>query len=308
MFGGTKHMNVISEIQKEVIDSNSDVTAILRKAKVLAYQLKLNEFKEWVENELNGYKDRATVPPYRRFRAENLGHFAGSMGTTLNNVPIPLSNIPEEYRKDYSEVVFCESIGAVERFSRDDSHGELRVNWAADILPSLYNKVYDGYSCLQAWQLVSISQPITIINAVRDRLLSFILELQDKYPNVVEEENSFSSIPIENSRQIFNTYIIGDGNTINNPGSAFHNSQINQIAVNDLKALLECVKQLGFSTEETEELREAISSDGQQNNSEFGPKVRAWIGKASEKLLDVSAKVGFEWVIKALAAYYGFTK
>ena len=61
-------MSLLREIQSAAVDANVDVTVVLRKCKVLAARLGNEDFKLWVENELNGYKSKDTLPEYRIFQ------------------------------------------------------------------------------------------------------------------------------------------------------------------------------------------------------------------------------------------------
>lgn len=57
---------LVIEIEKEILQSDSDVLSALRKAHVLATKLRLKEFDEWIQGELNGYKcSPEEVPDYR---------------------------------------------------------------------------------------------------------------------------------------------------------------------------------------------------------------------------------------------------
>jgi len=51
-------VSLLREIQEAAIDSRVELTTLLRKCKVLAARLGNVEFKEWVEQELNGYKSK----------------------------------------------------------------------------------------------------------------------------------------------------------------------------------------------------------------------------------------------------------
>jgi len=46
---------LITEIQREAIDSTSSVSGLLRKVKLAAAKLKLDNLATWVDLELNGY-------------------------------------------------------------------------------------------------------------------------------------------------------------------------------------------------------------------------------------------------------------
>ena len=47
--------SLVAQLQKEVVDSGVPISDILRKAKILASQLKNKEFKRWIDAELKGY-------------------------------------------------------------------------------------------------------------------------------------------------------------------------------------------------------------------------------------------------------------
>ncbi len=55
-------MSLLRDIQNSAIDANEPIGALLRKCKVLAVQLGSAEFKDWVENELNGYVSKGSIP------------------------------------------------------------------------------------------------------------------------------------------------------------------------------------------------------------------------------------------------------
>lgn len=48
---------IVIELQHEALKSDFDIMNLLRKAYLVARKLKLQEFEDWVNNELNGYKD-----------------------------------------------------------------------------------------------------------------------------------------------------------------------------------------------------------------------------------------------------------
>ena len=93
-------MSLLREIQDAAIDSGVELTTLLRKCKVLAARLGNAEFKEWVEQELIGYKSKKILPEYRQFHVHSKGVFLGGFGSSLRDAPIPLTNIDEDFRKD----------------------------------------------------------------------------------------------------------------------------------------------------------------------------------------------------------------
>lgn len=67
--------SVVIELQEEAMNTNSSVTEIITKAYVIARKLKLIEFEEWLQYELNGYEDFQgdEWPPYRIILGELRG-------------------------------------------------------------------------------------------------------------------------------------------------------------------------------------------------------------------------------------------
>jgi hypothetical protein len=91
-------MSLLREIQAAACDPNVDVATLLRKCKILAVRLGNNDFKRWVDNELNGYAIADDLPEYRILHVESYGHFSGPFGQSLSNAPIPPSCLPEKLR------------------------------------------------------------------------------------------------------------------------------------------------------------------------------------------------------------------
>lgn len=61
---------IVLELQQEAISKESDILNLLRKAYLVARKLKLNEFENWINNELNGYENMDKLPDYRKIRGE----------------------------------------------------------------------------------------------------------------------------------------------------------------------------------------------------------------------------------------------
>ena len=61
--------SLVLELQRLATDKTNDITDLLRKALLVASKLKVEDFKQWIENELHGYESRP-VPDYRTARAQ----------------------------------------------------------------------------------------------------------------------------------------------------------------------------------------------------------------------------------------------
>src|SRR5471030_2972553 len=52
------------------MNTDSDITSLLRKAYLVARKLNLKEFEKWIHDELNGYENQSEIPDYRRVFGE----------------------------------------------------------------------------------------------------------------------------------------------------------------------------------------------------------------------------------------------
>ena len=108
---------------------------LLRKCRVLASRLQNDDFKQWVQSELDGYREGVDVPEYRRLRCPSYGYFSGPFGRQLKNAPIPESYIPKDLRKQLSEVQLRGGVSELADLVRDCKSGVLTMNWPSDAYP-----------------------------------------------------------------------------------------------------------------------------------------------------------------------------
>jgi len=73
-------VELIKEIRDEVVNEEKSLTSVLRKAKIVAYSLQNDKFKNWIEAELNGYSEKDELPSYRKLISPVHGTFTGPRG------------------------------------------------------------------------------------------------------------------------------------------------------------------------------------------------------------------------------------
>ena len=93
-------ISLLQRIKDATVDPTFKIADVLRLCKILANCLNHQAFKEWVDKEVNGYKNGDELPNYRILT--NLGRradFFGGFGSGVKNAPIPLANILEYFRE-----------------------------------------------------------------------------------------------------------------------------------------------------------------------------------------------------------------
>lgn len=200
-------MSLLREIQQAAIEEHINIATLLRKCKVLAARLGSQEFENWIDNELNGYKNLDELPSYREFRVRSYGDFVGAFGRQGKNLPIPLEVFPEEIR-DYVETMkLAMAISSLASLAEPEEG--LRESWPPEVIRIMGDKIYEDMNCLSAWKALSRAALIGVLDTVRTRILNFVLQIEKDYPDAGEAPINSTPVPEERVSQVFNTYISG---------------------------------------------------------------------------------------------------
>jgi len=299
-------MTLIEEIQAEAVDGKSDLGTLLRKCKLLAARLGSDSLENWLLWESNGYPSDARVPDYRIWPLELKGHFAGVFGAAIRNAPIPRICLPERLRGAYKEYECRQSVASIEDTVKKHDNGMLYVT-TNDLSVILGDKVYQNYSCVQAWAEFGVGQLVEVLNTVRNRVLDFSLAIWKESPNAGDLGNGDTIAP-GRVKQIFNTTVYGG--VANLVGSA-KNSMINfDISQGNFDSLSKVLRDNGIQDADVQDLKSAIQTDGQPKSAQgFGPKVSTWIASMIQKAAQGSWQIAIgaagTLLAEAISKYYG---
>ncbi len=214
-------MSLLREIQNAAIDSTVPLTSLLRKCKVLSARLGNEGFKNWIDNELNGYKSKDELPPYRVFTVHSKGHFSGSFQSGLRNADIPMTCMPKKFRESLSHSYMMSPVAGLEALVNSSDGGILSEPWNPDIVAHFGGNIYEDMHCVQAWKVIPTSAVISALDTIRTRILNFVLEIEAEAPEAGEAATNSNPVPQDRVQQIFNTYITGNVQNVANasPGA-----------------------------------------------------------------------------------------
>lgn len=260
-------MSLLREIQDAAIDSKTDLAVLLRKCKVLAARLGSPEFKQWVENELSGYDDIESLPDYRVVRVNSKGHFSGPFQSGLRHADIPLSCIPKKFHKNLSHSYLNQPVASMESLIKDSKSGTLQEPWNPDLVAYVGQRIYKGMNCMEAWKVIPSSAMVAALDAVRNRVLNFVLEIEAESPAAGEAEVNSNPVPQEKVHQIFNTYITGNVQNVatgstNVKQKAFSKTENEKLFTDLLNALLKSTEDKKIISELTATVEEMRSTQG----------------------------------------------
>jgi len=304
-------MSLLKEIQQGAISSEVDIGNVLRKCLVFATRLKHEPLKKWAESELNGYAAEEDLPSYRLIKETPVrGNFVGPFGSQLKNGPIPPSAIPEEYRDRLFSAKLTEPISVYTHITAVGGNKTVYCAWPADAIVRFGTNIYVNMSCISASQEITTALLHGVVEAVRNRVLSFSLEIEAAVPEAAHVASPETVLSSKQVSQLFQTYIMGDvSNWSAGAGNIQQISTLN-VGSGDLDALLAAVRDLGAGEAEVKELKEAVESrELPPAKGKYGPRVAKWMGralaKAAEGAYKVTTEVAADVIAKALNGYYG---
>lgn len=304
-------MSLLREIQDTATDGNTELATVLRKCMVLASRLGHEDFKNWVDQELNGYASKEKLPSYRVFQVQSSGHFVGSGGQQLRHAPIALFSIPEKFRDAVRTVYLTEGVSNYENQVKT-AKGEAAIfySWPPELVVAYGSQIYEDMGCLGAWMNIPASALVGMLDIVRNKILKFVLEIEVIAPEVGEAAPGTQPLSKESIKYIFNTYISGGTNAIATGSSDFSQAVQQEILLNDLNSLEKYLKSLGIASEDLQDLQISIQEDESRKDSKkIGDKVGGWIGKMVGKTVSgawqVSTAVAADVLSKAISRYYG---
>lgn len=306
-------MSLLREIQTAATEGNTDIPSLLRKVKVLAYRLKNEELKKWVDLELNGYKDRNELPEYRKLSVTALGHFVGPFGSGFQNCPIPSLSLPENFRHFAKTAHLKQGVSAYAaavHAAKDSGGGAVQVRWPADVVALVGDKIIEDHVLMDAWQVVSIGSLTQLLDTIQTRVLNFALELEAADPNAGEQTGEPSKLSTDQVTQAFTTIILGSGASVSIGGDVTSQTVVNDVRHMDFESLKETLGKLGVAENDIVDLESAMKSDGNTKDKKtWGKSVSGWVGsmvaKATSGAWKVATSAGAEVLSKALCKYYG---
>lgn len=303
-------MSLIHDIQAASIAKDHDVPTLLRMCKLLAARISHQAFAEWVDHELNGYPDGVDLPDYRIVRVDSYGTFAGGL-RQANRLPIPVSILPSELQDQYRHAYMGNAISAYIALLSDDQPVSAQQAWPVAVSLHYASKLTPGMQCLHAWKEIPIGAIVRLMDAVKTRVLGFVIDLEREAPDAGElPVGSQPPLSGEKMTQIFNTNITGNVGNVANASSNFSQSSAAVIETGNWQTLHARLSELGLTAADTQGLQEDVERALATGSDEEKRKTAgSWIGQLAGKAASGAAGVGIEaaatGIAKAIALYFG---
>jgi hypothetical protein len=289
-------LTVLEQVRDAAVDRSVPIEDVLRRCLVLAYELDHSGLQDWLDKELNGYPDddRDNVPDYRRTRGVIHANFLHVYGHQIPNAQVPVSSIPEAYRELFEETRLVQPIGVYEPLIQGAKNSVITV-----IPPEIARriKLYQDFSCTNAWIEIPVSVAKGLLESVRNKVLRFVLEIRKTNPDAGQPKAD--PVPPERVQQVFNQTIHVHSGTIGNIGSGagFSQSATVDVVPNDFGSLERFLISQGLEVRSIHELKAAIEGDSQEGHGKIGPRVRGWLKALRESGQIVIADLAWKGIL-----------
>ncbi|MFW6116544.1 MAG: hypothetical protein ACOC6F_02350 [bacterium] len=177
-------MDLMEEIKADLVSDSVPLSRILRKARVLAYQLESEELKEWVSQELDGYRSENDLPDYRVLKTDCYGTWTNGVWRLQAHLVSQSAIESDELKEFLTTLRVFEGIRSIEERAHDDN---LSLSPPGDAVRWVNRCV-----STQGWRYINLRYAVDstdfeqILDTVRNRLLEFVLELDSSW-NIEEE-------------------------------------------------------------------------------------------------------------------------
>lgn len=300
-------MSLIDEIRDEALDSAVPLSSVLRKCLVLTSKLKYEPLREWVSLELNGYKNRAELPDYRMARGDvRINYISGAYHNTGQQLPY-LEEI-EKIRDRMETIRVVQSVDELEAMRGQEN---LRVPLEPQAVALINHHIHDRFvQVYSAYVPVPGSLFSGILSTVRTRVLQFVLEIEDEFP-----EGDLNKVTIPKSAQqaaerAFQQVIYNHGTIAMDRAVANVINVDKQVVVGDLDSLHAFLEAEGFDPQDFPELDAALGEPGAVQEAEEGKgPIAKWSVEAAKKVAKSAGSVVTQTItqvaIKAVLSYSG---
>ena len=249
----------------------------------LGQQLNNKELIDWARSEASGYKSVDELPDYRIFSTQARGKFSGPFGSGIDNAPIPPAVIDKEHRDSLFKVYLMQPVGELEELAIPKGEtNSIILSWPANLIMYYQQReIYTGYSLSSAWNLLTTTTIVGVLETIKARVLDFVLAIEDEMGVDVMHHQSGKEpgkVPdIERTTQIFYTTIQG-GDNISLGNSGATNQQAIHVQPGDLESLKEQLSKLGLTAEVLKDLDAALAKDS-SSEEQPGPATQSWLAR-----------------------------
>jgi hypothetical protein len=296
-------MGLLDDIRDGAIRCSSDIDGVLRQCLLLAAKLGHEPFREWVESELNGYPDRASLPDYRIVPA-TVYYEAYVPGWHMKQTAPPGFFGPE-LNDDARSVGLRQGVGTLAAMiSKEDSIGFML---SGPLYFRLAHIVDENHGSLaSARQEVSMASLRGVRSAICNRLVMFVLEIEKSNPDIDHAPLGLKPVDEQIVERAFHLIVEGPSAIVNvSTGAGAIQNVVHQVTPGDIGSLISYFRSLGVPEDNLKTLDTVLAGATTADLEDETSPVSEWIDRATEAGKRAAKTIGKESLVIAFRAFLG---
>jgi len=261
---------MIKELITDIAYDNITLSQALTRAKLIAYKIDNEDFRLWIDNELNGYPDHNLLPSYRVISCE-LQAVMNIPFVGQRTMPMEATALDKMFEGKFSfyEMNVVQSVSTLEE-NIQKADGNTGYENLPQGVVKIFREMTNEPQLIEVHRVMQFSQLNHILNLTKQKLIDTLLKLDKEFPNLINDyimtkENS------EKVQNIITNNIYGSGNNVASGNNVEQNITQNLI---DYEKLIEC----GVDEQSIEELKIIEKETDKKSLKE---KALSWFSKVS---------------------------
>jgi hypothetical protein len=284
---------MIKDLIRDIIYDKIDLSQALSRAKIIAYRIGNEEFKNWINRELNGYIQPSDILPEYRIIPCEIYAVLESYGRR-RVVPFDLTQLEKDTDVEIYKMHLRQSISTLETGLKNKKGNYGDENLPINIVQFLKKSVENDF-IIEVKRRIQFSQIENVLNLTKQTLVDTLLELSSASPDLEDDfQNTLENR--EKSSTIINNHIsgnnintnIGVGDNLEQNIAGIHNEKVNQI--------LSELKDLNVPKDDLDVLKGIIEEE--LDKSKLGKKIMGWVGKMTNKAIEKGIELQVPLVIE----------
>lgn len=285
---------MIKELIKNLTYDEISLNQALTRAKLIAYEINNEDFKNWINKELNGYSKDDKLPDYRIIPCDIFAVLEayGNRKTT----PLDLTEIDKDLNGQLYNMKAQQSISTLEDALKDNDEP-----YGFEDLPikvvQLVREMYNNKFIVAIKRRIQISQAAHIVNLTKQKLIDTLLELHSAFPNMQDNYQNTTENK-EKAATIINNHIYGD-NANSNIGIGENLTQnITSNYSKKVDQVLSDLQKIGIPKEDVEEVKEIVEKETDKIN--LGKMLMNWTGKMTRKAIEKGIEIQVPFLMEKI--------
>ena len=177
---------MIKDLINDLTYDKITLTQALMRAKLIAFEINNEDFKNWINNELNGYSNITKLPDYRIIPCDIFAVIEGY--GARKTVPMDLTKLDKDLGGKIYKMESKQSIATIEETLKIQGEDNYGYEDFPQQMVKLLREMTDNQFIVNVKRRIQLSQASQILNLTKQKLIDTLLELNSTFPDL---QNNF---------------------------------------------------------------------------------------------------------------------